>query len=190
MRLLLLITLLLCSCALSEHAGRARIIGPEPDLAGATQDSGSRSIPVTGHAEETEQSDDSPVIASAVSLGVLVGAPASEAPAHAIPIAYSNTRHLEAESGTEENLMPKKRWNRLSVPAFVAAQGTICLGLFTSSTYAVIAGLFVTLVLAGFSLRQIRHRQEAGKGFAFAALMIGVIATLITALTIARYGLE
>lgn len=94
------------------------------------------------------------------------------------------------ENGHQENLMPKKRWNRLAIPALVAALGTICLGLFTSSTYAVLGGIFVTLLLAGISLRRIRLHEEGGKGFAFAALMIGVIAAVVTALTIASYGLD
>ncbi|MBK9176052.1 MAG: hypothetical protein IPM46_06880 [Flavobacteriales bacterium] len=90
----------------------------------------------------------------------------------------------------EENLMPRKRWNKLAVPAFIAALGTVYLGLFTSGTYAVIGALLVTFVLAGFSLRTIRKKEQAGKGFAFAALMIGVIAALVTALTIVYYGIE
>ena len=78
----------------------------------------------------------------------------------------------------------------MAVPAFVAALGTVYLGLFTSGAYAVIGALPVTLVLAGISLRTIRKKEQAGKGFAFAALMIGVIAALVTALTIAYYGIE
>lgn len=94
------------------------------------------------------------------------------------------------EDEDQENLMPKKRWNRLAIPALLAALGTICLGLFTSSTYAVLGSIFVTLLLAGISLRRIRLHEEGGKGFAFAALMIGVIAAVVTALTIASYGLD
>lgn len=185
MRALVILCFLLSACAMSEHAGRSRPLGPEPvraDRPAITQ----VSAPPTDHAPPTEamvpeeepiatapfvRASESPVCAEKTSTVV------SSAPVHAMP-------------PEQENLMPKKRWNRLAVPAFVAALGTVYLGLFTGSTYAVIAGLFVTLMLAGFSLRQIRHREEAGKGFAFAALMIGVIATLITALTIARYGLE
>lgn len=190
MRALVFFCFLLSACALREHAGRSRPLGPEPmrtDLAAITQGS----APRTDHAPPTEAvvPEEEEPIASAESTAPLHRV--SESPVRAEQTwAVVSPAPVHARPPEQENLMPKKRWNRLAIPAFVAALGTVYLGLFTGSTYAVIAGLFVTLVLAGFSLRQIRHREEAGKGFAFAALMIGVIATLITALTIARYGLE
>ena len=84
--------------------------------------------------------------------------------------------------------MPKKRWNQLAIPAFILALFTIYLGLFTLGTTAVIVAAVITIVVAGISLRHIRKREQAGKGFALAALMIGLIAALVTAITIAVVG--
>lgn len=86
--------------------------------------------------------------------------------------------------------MPKKKWNRLAVPAFVAAAGTAYLGLTTTNVFLVIAAIAITLALAGISLKRIRTREQSGKGFAFAALMIGVIAALLTAISIGYYGVD
>ena len=87
-----------------------------------------------------------------------------------------------------EDLMPKKRWNQLAIPAFILALFTIYLGLFTLGTTAVIVAAVITIVVAGISLRHIRKREQAGKGFALAALIIGLIAALVTAITIAVVG--
>ena len=95
---------------------------------------------------------------------------------------------LQRLSADQEDLMPRKRWNRLAVPAFVVSLGAVALALFTTSTIAVIAALVVALVLAGISIRQIRWREEAGKGFAMAALMIAVIAAIATAMVTAVVG--
>jgi lysylphosphatidylglycerol synthetase-like protein (DUF2156 family) len=84
--------------------------------------------------------------------------------------------------------MPKKRWNRLAIPAFVLALLTVFLALFTVSTTAVILVAAATIVLAGVSLKQIRREEQAGKGFALAALIIGLIAALITAISIIVVG--
>ena len=95
---------------------------------------------------------------------------------------------LQPASTDQEDLMPRKRWNRLAVPAFVVSLGAVALALFTTSTIAVIAALVVALVLAGISIRQIRWREEGGKGFAIAALMIAVIAAIVTAMVTAVVG--
>lgn len=84
--------------------------------------------------------------------------------------------------------VPRKRWNRLAIPAFVLALVTIFLALFTLSTTAVILVAAGTIVLAGVSLKQIRREEQAGKGFALAALIIGLIAALITAISIIVVG--
>jgi hypothetical protein len=84
--------------------------------------------------------------------------------------------------------MPKKRWNRLAIPAFALALLTVFLALFTVSTTAVILVAAATIVLAGVSLKQIRREEQAGKGFALAALIIGLIAALITAISIIVIG--
>lgn len=92
------------------------------------------------------------------------------------------------EQDGDENVVPKKKWNRLAIPTLVLALGTIALALFTTSTTAVILAAVTTLVVGGISLRQIRKREEAGKGFALVGLILGLIATLITAMAIAVVG--
>ena len=46
-----------------------------------------------------------------------------------------------------------------------------------------------TLIVAGISLKRIRKREQAGKGFALIALVVGIIALLLTGVAIAVYGL-
>lgn len=95
-----------------------------------------------------------------------------------------------ASPGQEEQYAPEeKRWNRLAVPAFVAALGAVAAGFGTNLW--LLAGLVaLTLVLAAWSIARIRRRDQAGKGFAMAALVIGVLAALLTAISVARYGME
>ena len=94
-----------------------------------------------------------------------------------------------ADNGPEqEQEIPKKKWNKFAIPAFIAALATLYLGFFGTSTIAVIIALGVTFILSGISLRQIRSRDEAGKGFALAALMIGVIAAVATAIVTYAIG--
>jgi hypothetical protein len=76
----------------------------------------------------------------------------------------------------------------LAVPAFVVALGAVALALFTTSTIAVIAALVVAFVLSGISIKQIRWREERGKGFAVAALVIAVMASIATAIVTAVVG--
>lgn len=173
-----------------RHEGRIRELGPEEpesDQSAQTRNSDSpteSSVRLLVPPEDaTVDVSDSPSAAPLVtSISPVV---------RMVPTAMTEaSAATEPHSPQDENLMPKKRWNRVAVPAFVAALGTVYLGLFTSGAYAVIGALLVTLVLAGISLRTIRKKEQAGKGFAFAALMIGVIAALVTALTIAYYGIE
>lgn len=92
------------------------------------------------------------------------------------------------EQDGDENVVPKKKWNKLAIPTLVLAISIIALALFTTSTTAVILAAVTTLVVGGISLRQIRKREEAGKGFALVGLILGLIATLITAMAIAVVG--
>ncbi len=99
--------------------------------------------------------------------------------------AISDRAHNGAQQQQE---IPKKKWNKFAIPAFLAALATLYLGFFGTSTIAVIIALGVTFILSGISLRQIRSRDEAGKGFALAALMIGVIAAVATAIVTYAIG--
>lgn len=86
------------------------------------------------------------------------------------------------------NLMPKKKWNHWAIPSFLAAVGTVFLAFTTLEFVAVIVGIVVTLTLAGIALRRGRVHELAGKGFAIAALLIGVLAALVTVISVASYG--
>lgn len=190
MRTLILFALLLSSCASFRHEGRVRELGPGLKQSDPLERTAvlplSDAVPSPIH----EQSDRTEPEAS---LYVVVGLPPRAVSPVARPLPTSadvTPVAVDPQVKQEENLMPRKKWNKLAIPAFLAALGTVYLGLFTSGVYAVIGALLVTLVLAGFSLRTIRKQEQAGKGFAFAALMIGVIAALVTALTIAYYGIE
>ncbi|WKZ65166.1 MAG: DUF4190 domain-containing protein [Flavobacteriales bacterium] len=106
-------------------------------------------------------------------------------PAEALP-AYLPSTTADQDP---DDLMPKKRWNALAVPAFAAGLGTIALG-FGTNLLALVGAIALTLLLAGLSIRRIRRKEQAGKGFAFAALMTGVLAALLTAMSIGRYGTD
>ncbi len=86
------------------------------------------------------------------------------------------------------DITPERRWNKWAVPAFVVALGAVALALFTTSTIAVIAALIVAFVFSAISIKQIRWRDERGKGFAVAALVIAVMASIATAIVTAVVG--
>jgi hypothetical protein len=88
----------------------------------------------------------------------------------------------------QEDLMHKKRWNLLAIPSFLMALATVYLGLFGLSTINVVIAIILTLILSGISLRQIRSREQSGKGFAIAALLIALLALLYTAMVTAVVG--
>lgn len=88
----------------------------------------------------------------------------------------------------QTDITPERRWNKWAVPAFVVALGAVALALFTTSTIAVIAALIVAFVFSAISIKQIRWRDERGKGFAVAALVIAVMASIATAIVTAVVG--
>lgn len=87
-----------------------------------------------------------------------------------------------------ENLMPRKRWNWMGVVAFLMAGGTMLLGFSALGTTAVLLAAGLTALVAGLTLRRIRKREQAGKGFALVALLVAFIALVITGVSIAVLG--
>ncbi len=85
---------------------------------------------------------------------------------------------------TDEQVTPTKEMNKLAIPAFVLALLTIGAGFTLQSVGAVAAMVVATVVLAAVALKQIRTREQRGKGFALVALIIGLIAALFTTLVI------
>lgn len=142
--------------------------------------SGSTLLPLSAEATLPPRQETGPITpVSAELASISFPANATKAPEVAVP------DQLFQE---QVDTMPKKRWNRLAIPAFVLALLTVFLALFTVSTTAVILVAAATIVLAGVSLKQIRREEQAGKGFALAALIIGLIAALITAISIIVVG--
>ncbi len=89
---------------------------------------------------------------------------------------------------SQENTVPAKTRNRLAIPTLVLAVGTIALAFLTTSTVAVLLGCLITVVIGAVSLKQIRRREQSGKGFALIGFILGLIALLITAMAIAILG--
>ncbi len=87
-----------------------------------------------------------------------------------------------------ENLMPKKRWSWMGIVAFLLATGTATLGFSAFGTTIVLLAAGFTALFAGFTLRRIRKREQAGKGFALIALLVAFIALVITGVSIAMLG--
>jgi hypothetical protein len=86
------------------------------------------------------------------------------------------------------NIMPRKRFNVLAIPSLLFVAAGITFAFTTNSALLVLAMLVVGLVLAGISLRRIRSKEQSGKGFALTALILGVLAALITTMVIIRTG--
>ncbi len=84
--------------------------------------------------------------------------------------------------------MPKKRWNWMGVVALLLAAGTVTLGFSPLGTSAVLLAAGFTALVAGLTLRRIRKREQAGKGFALIALLIAFLALVITGVSIAVLG--
>lgn len=95
---------------------------------------------------------------------------------------------LDRTADAQNDPLPRKKWNTLAIPAFLLALGTIALGLFTTGTTAVIIAAAATITISGISLARIRKREQAGKGFALIGLILGLLAALITAISIAIVG--
>lgn len=109
-------------------------------------------------------------------------------PRAATPDGTTELRPIDQQE-EDGNIMPRKKWNAMAVPAFASGLGAIALG-FGTNLWLLIGAIALTLILAGWSIARIRRREQAGKGFAMAALLIGVFAALLTIMTVVRYGTE
>ncbi|MCB0766175.1 MAG: hypothetical protein KDB95_03095 [Flavobacteriales bacterium] len=66
----------------------------------------------------------------------------------------------------------------------VLALGTIAYGLVGTSLWIAVLGVIATLILASIAVRKGRTYEWRGKGFAVAALVIGVLAALVTLIAV------
>lgn len=87
-----------------------------------------------------------------------------------------------------DNIMPRKRFNVLAIPALLFVLAGIAMAFLTNSGWLVSGTLVIGLVLAAISLRRIRSQEQSGKAFALIAMIMGVMAALITAMVIIRTG--
>jgi hypothetical protein len=151
--------------------------------------------PVVGPLVDAESAEErnpigaaEPSVATTVTAQVEGGAFVDAAP-HPKSVDARMTARQDVRQEEDENIMPRKKWNALAVPAFASGLGTIALG-FGTNLWLLIGAIVLTLILAGWSIKRIRRREQAGKGFAMAALLIGVFAALLTIMSIVRYGTE
>lgn len=122
-----------------------------------------------------------------------VPTPPSKAPRTPIiapepPLTLDPALNPIAAQDEPENLMPKKRWSCMGMVAFLLATGTAILGFSAFGTTTVLLAAGFTALIAGFTLRRIRKREQAGKGFALIALLVAFIALVITGVSIALLG--
>lgn len=144
-----------------------------------------RTAPVSGSAPIQEREP----IASAKGDPAVINAPQlveQEERMRAIP---STTAARTEQQEEDENLMPRKKWNAVAVPAFVSALGTVALG-FGTNLWLLVGAIALTFILCAWSIARIRRKEQAGKGFTMAALIIGVLSALLTLMSIGRYGTE
>ena len=80
--------------------------------------------------------------------------------------------------------MPKKKWNALAVPVFILGIGSIAMGILTTSTAAALVVAMTAVVFGAISLKHIRAKDQAGKGFALVGFILGVFALLFTAIAV------
>lgn len=166
--------------AVHVHRERSATEVPELFVSRTEVPSGSTLVPLSAEATLPPRQETGPITSvSAEPASISFQANAMNAPGIAV---HDQLLQEQVDS------MPKKRWNRLAIPAFVLALLTVFLALFTVSTTAVILVAAATIILAGVSLKQIRREEQAGKGLALAALIIGLIAALITAISIIVVG--
>jgi hypothetical protein len=160
---------------------------PAPEERPATE---GRNVLVQAEPVPTDAPGEEPELLASASATLLPGpGPRSVVPRSQTARAVAG--HVPDTQGSEqENLMPTKKWNHWAIPAFVAAGTAVGLGFATTSTLAVLIAVVVAIALAAIALRRGRSHELAGKGFALAALMIGMITAIALAISIAAFGFE
>lgn len=77
-------------------------------------------------------------------------------------------------------------------PLGVVALGVVVLGILaaflTNSGWLVSALVVAGIVLAAVALRRIRSQERRGKGYALAAMILGLIGALVTLMVVIRSG--
>lgn len=101
---------------------------------------------------------------------------------------YTQATRQVPEQSDRTDPPAKKRWNPWAAPALAVALGTVAIGLFTTSTIAVLFGVAVAIVLAAIALRRGRQEELSGKGMAIVAMIVCMLTVLATAAVIMLRG--
>lgn len=100
----------------------------------------------------------------------------SEADASPMEIDCSHTAVHTPSSAVQDSsyYAPEKHpWNAKAIASLPIAIGTVVVGIASQSIFILLAGGVVAFVLGLVSARQCRDREDRGKGFALAAMILG-----------------
>ena len=78
----------------------------------------------------------------------------------------------------------KHRWNAKAIASLPIAIATVVVGIASQSLFILLAGGVVAFVLGLVSARQCRDREDRGKGFALAAMILGGAAMFFSIMVI------
>lgn len=78
----------------------------------------------------------------------------------------------------------KHRWNAKAIASLPIAIATVVVGIVSQSIFILLAGGIVAFVLGLISARQCRDREDRGKGFALAAMILGGAAMFFSIMVI------
>jgi len=78
----------------------------------------------------------------------------------------------------------KHRWNAKAIASLPIAIATVVVGIASQSIFILLAGGVVAFVLGLISARQCRDREDRGKGFALAAMILGGAAMFFSIMVI------
>lgn len=78
----------------------------------------------------------------------------------------------------------KNRWNAKAIASLPIAIGTVVVGIASQSIFILLVGGVVAFVLGLISARQCRDREDRGKGFALAAMILGGAAMFFSIMVI------
>lgn len=198
---------LMVSCGTSEHVVRNGILqkgkyhrgwhvdlGRKPDK----PPSATKAAHPVHAAETSDDAPEHPSINGTVLYASLMEPPAPMASSTPGSIGLQRPMATEGppsvirvEARTQDPLPeqpPNGPFNPVGVLALVLVIGGVALAFVTNSGWLVAGVLMLGILMASIGLRRIRSREQRGKGYALIALILGLIAALITTMVIIRTG--
>lgn len=91
---------------------------------------------------------------------------------------------VPAQDTTAYFAIEQHRWNAKAIASLPVAIGTVAVGIASQSIFILLAGGVVAFVLGLISARQCRDREDRGKGFALAAMILGGAAMFFSIMVI------